>query len=79
MRYVAWNHDVSRTLQPCSGKGWLMTEDTKDKHEQALDLTEQALEALDKGDEGRADKLIEEAKKLDPSAPAEVVEDLEEG
>lgn len=56
-----------------------MSEDTKDKHEQALDLTEEALEALDKGDEGEADKLIAEAKKLDPAAPVEIVEDLEEG
>ena len=56
-----------------------MSEAPKDKHEQALDLTEQALEALDKGDEGQADKLIEKAKQLDPSAPAEIIEDLEEG
>ncbi len=56
-----------------------MSDTPKDKHEKALDLTEQALEALDKGKEGQADKLIEEAKKLDPSAPAEVVEDLKEG
>ncbi len=49
-----------------------------DKHEKALDLTEQALEKLTDGDEAAADKLIAEAKKLDPSAPAEVVEDMEE-
>ncbi len=51
----------------------------KAKHEQALDLTEQALEALEQGDERQADRLIEKAKKLDPSAPAEIVEDLGEG
>jgi len=56
-----------------------VSETSKDKHEQALDLTEQALEALDKGDESQADQLIEKAKELDPSAPAEVVEDLKEG
>jgi phage shock protein A len=56
-----------------------MSEASNDKHEKALDLTEQALEALDKGDESKADRLIEQAKKLDPSAPAEIVEDLEEG
>jgi len=56
-----------------------MSEASKDKREQALDLTEQALEALDQGDEKQADRLIEKAKKLDPSAPAEIVEDLEEG
>ena len=49
-----------------------------DKHEKALDLTEQALEKLTDGDEDAADTLIKEAKKLDPSAPAEVVADLEE-
>ena len=49
-----------------------------DKHEQALDLTEQALEKLADGDEKSADKLIAEAKKLDPTAPAEVVSDLDE-
>ncbi len=49
-----------------------------DKHEKALDLTEQALEKLTDGDEEAADKLIKEAKKLDPSAPAEIVADLDE-
>lgn len=56
-----------------------MSDTNKAKHEQALDLTEEALEALEGGDERRADQLIEKAKKLDPSAPAEIVEDLEEG
>ncbi len=56
-----------------------MSGTSKDKHEQALDLTEQALEALDQGNEPQADQLIEKAKKLDPSAPAEIVEDLKEG
>ena len=49
-----------------------------DKHEQALNLTEQALDKLVKGDEKAADKLIEEARKLDSTAPAEVIEDLDE-
>ena len=49
-----------------------------DKHEHARDLAEQALEALDEGDEARADRLIAEAKKLDKSAVVEVVRDLEE-
>ena len=49
-----------------------------DKHEKALDLTEAALEALDEGDEAKADKLVQEAKKLDPSAPKEILKDLEE-
>ncbi len=49
-----------------------------DKHEKALDLTEQALEKLTEGDDKAADKLLNEAKKLDPTAPAEVVQDLDE-
>ena len=49
-----------------------------DKHEKALDLTEQALEKLTDGDDKAADKLLSEAKKLDPSAPAEVVSDMDE-
>ncbi len=49
-----------------------------DKHAKALDLTDQALEKLVAGDEKAADKLIEQAKKLDPSAPEEVVRDLDE-
>jgi uncharacterized protein HemY len=50
----------------------------EDKHEKALDLTEAALEAMDEGDEGKANKLIDQAKKLDPSAPKEVLKELEE-
>ncbi len=49
-----------------------------DKHEKALDLTEQALEKLTHGDRQSAGKLIEEARKLDPEAPEEVVRDLDE-
>lgn len=52
--------------------------DTSDKHEKALDLTEKALEAIDKGDDAAADKLIEQAKTLDPSAPQEILEDLKD-
>ena len=49
-----------------------------DKHAKALDLTDQALEKLVDGDEAAADQLIEKAKKLDPSAPREVLQDLDE-
>ncbi len=49
-----------------------------DKHDKALDLTEKALDALDSGDGKQADKLLEQAKKLDPAAVEEVVHDLEE-
>ena len=48
------------------------------KHDKAIDLTEQALEKLTDGDEKAAEKLIAQAKKLDPAAPAEVVQDLDE-
>lgn len=53
--------------------------DGEDKHEQARHLGEEALEALDKGDEKRADQLIAEAKKLDETALTELVEELDEG
>ncbi len=49
-----------------------------DKHEKALDLTEQALGKLTEGDEAGADSLIAEAKKLDKTAPAEIVRDMDE-
>jgi hypothetical protein len=49
-----------------------------DRHEKARGLAEDALGELAKGREGEADRLIEEAKKLDESAVAEVVEDLDE-
>ena len=55
-----------------------MAGEKQDRHEKALDLTEAALEALTKGDGKKADKLIDEAKKLDLSAVQEVVKDLEE-
>lgn len=50
-----------------------------DKHEQARDLGEKALEALDEGDEKKADALIDKAKKLDKTALTEIVEELDEG
>ncbi len=49
-----------------------------DKHEEARRLTEKALDQLELGNEPEADKLIEKAKKLDPSGAAEVVADLNE-
>lgn len=48
------------------------------QHERARDLAEDALGALAEGKEGRADQLIEKARKLDESALTEVVEDLDE-
>lgn len=49
-----------------------------DRYEHARDLAEQALEALDKGDEAQADALLAKAKKLDKSAVVELVQELEE-
>ena len=49
-----------------------------DRHEQALYLTEKALDALDHGNNETADELLEQAKSLDPSAVKEVVADLDE-
>lgn len=49
-----------------------------DKHEKALDLTEEALAKLAEGDRKAAGKLVEEAKQLDETAPEEVVRDLDE-
>ena len=48
------------------------------KHEQALDLTEQALEKLNEGDDKAANTLIEKAQALDRSAPEDVLHDLDE-
>ncbi len=49
-----------------------------DRHEKARELAEDALGELAKGREDKADRLIEEAKKLDESALEEVVRDLDE-
>ena len=49
-----------------------------DRHEKARDLAEDALGELAKGREDEADRLIEEAEKLDKSALEEVVQDLDE-
>lgn len=49
-----------------------------DKHEKALDLTEQALEKLEEGDKVSADEMLDQAKRLDPSAVEEVVQDLDD-
>ena len=49
-----------------------------DRHEKARNLGEAALGKLAEGQEAEADKLIEQAKKLDESALVEIVEDLDE-
>jgi hypothetical protein len=50
----------------------------EDKHSKALDLTDAALEKIVAGDEKAADQLIEQARKLDPSAPERVLRDVDE-
>lgn len=50
----------------------------ENKHEKAVDLAEQALDAAEEGDEKEAKKLAEQAQKLDPSAVEEVLHDLDE-
>ena len=52
--------------------------DSGAEHEKALDKAEAALEAMVDGDSKKADKLIAESKKLDPSAVEEVASDLDE-
>ena len=49
-----------------------------EKHEQARALTEQALEQYAKGRAKEADKLVEQATKVDRSAVEEIVQELEE-
>lgn len=49
-----------------------------DAHEEARKLGEQALEALEDGNEKRADALIGKARKIDQSALEEIVQDMDE-
>ena len=49
-----------------------------EKHDKAIELTEQALEKLTEGDEAAAQKLVDRAKQIDPTAPEEVLRDLDE-
>jgi hypothetical protein len=52
--------------------------DPEARHELARDKGEEALDALAKGRSDEADRKIQEAKELDPSALQELVEDLDE-
>ncbi len=51
---------------------------TYEEHETARELTEKALDELEKGNEEKADELIEEATQIDESAYKEVVEEIDE-
>jgi hypothetical protein len=50
----------------------------EDKHENARQITEDALGAYAKGDEKKGDDLVDKAKRTDSSAVKEVLDDLEE-
>lgn len=50
----------------------------KSKHDKAHDLAEQALDKAVDGDQAKAKKLAEEAKRLDPSAAEEVSREVEQ-
>lgn len=49
-----------------------------DKHDQAREKVEEALDDLAKGKVSEADKKISEANQTDPSAAEEVLHDLDE-
>ena len=49
-----------------------------DRHQQARDLAEQALEEYAKGDKKKGDELAEKAAQIDRSAVEEVVQELDE-
>jgi F0F1-type ATP synthase membrane subunit b/b' len=53
-------------------------ESAGNKHEQARDIAEEALEKLVQGKDSEADALIEKAKKIDRTGVEELLEDLEE-
>lgn len=53
-------------------------QDSGGRHDKARALGERALEDLARGDEGAAERHIEQAKKLDEKALRELVEDLDE-
>ena len=48
------------------------------RHENARQLTEDAMEAYVKGDQQRGNDLVDEAKRTDSSAIEEVLQDLDE-
>ncbi|WP_207477781.1 hypothetical protein [Arenibaculum pallidiluteum] len=54
-----------------------MTEDRTSKAK-ARELAEKALDKAAEGDERQSEKLLEEARKIDPAAVAEVSDEIEE-
>ncbi len=55
-----------------------MAADSKTPGETARQVTEEALDAYVHGDDKTGDKLVDEAKRKDPSAVEEVLKDLDE-
>ena len=53
-------------------------QDNDEQHETARQMTEDALTEYVKGDQQKGNKLVEEAKRTDPSAVEEVLQDLDE-
>jgi hypothetical protein len=47
------------------------------KHEKALDLSEEGVEMMLEGDEAEGKKLVQKAKKIDPSAVDETMKEFE--
>jgi hypothetical protein len=50
----------------------------ENKHDKAHDLAEQGLEKVIEGERKEGEKLVEEARKLDPEAVQEVAQEVEE-
>jgi len=50
----------------------------EDKHDKAHDLAEQGLDKMVEGNRKEGEKLVEEARKLDPKAVQEVASEVEE-
>jgi uncharacterized protein HemY len=49
----------------------------KNKRERAHDIAEEGLDKLIEGDKEASEKLIDQAKKIDPKAVAELAEEVE--
>jgi hypothetical protein len=50
----------------------------RDEHEKAKDLVEKAVEKASDGDAKGAEKLVDQARKMDPSAIDEVAQEIEQ-
>jgi len=55
-----------------------MAADSKSPGETAREVTEEALDAYVQGDNKTGDKLVDEAKRKEPEAVKEVLQDLDE-